>query len=342
VYLPSLAVLLGLAAALVWVLQVLRPRWRKGAVVIMAGGLVGLATAEAVITSRYVGYWQDTMSLYEHMLRVTPNSEPLYMDMGIWLCAQGKVEEGIASYRRALALEPNEAFAHFNLASQLSRSKEGREEAISHLRQILHHYRLGARAHVLLATLLKDSGQTGEAVKLLQAALRMDPAEGRIHLCLGHTLPMIGQPGEAVVHLREAIRVSPEPAPALTQLAWLLATHVDPNIRDSSEAVALGKRAVYLAGLIDGKPFDALAAAYAAQGDFGLAVETAENAVKTADRRKQSELAGQIRQRLELYRQRKPYSEDPAERDNVVEPNAVRSEGCSEPDMLGIMEEPHS
>jgi tetratricopeptide (TPR) repeat protein len=169
----------------------------------------------------------------------------------------------------------------------------------------------------------------------------MNPEEFRAHLALGETLPSVGEVKEGVFHLREAIRLSPSLSPAVTDLAWLLATHIDPNTRDPNAAVTLGKRAVYLAGLTDSRPFDALAAAYAARGDFDLATEAAEKAMRTATRLKQNDVLVQIRHRLELYKQRKAYFEDPA-RHKTAEPNTVPTEPCSQSDFLAFMKESNS
>ena len=51
---------------------------------------------------------------------------------------------------------------------------------------------------------------------------------------------------------------------------------------------------------------DVLAAAFAAAGRFDQAVTTAENALTLATAAK-DDRTGQIRQRLELYRQRRPF-----------------------------------
>ncbi len=342
VYLPSLGILIGLAAVATRATQIANARWRTVAVSGVTMVMICFAVSEATVTRRYIGRWQDTVSLYEHMLNVTPGAAPLYVDMGIVLSRQGKSSQAIDCYRKALKAEPYHALGHFNLAVELAKSKQSADEAIGHFQQVLGHNLVGSRAHLCLAVLLKDRGQMGQVLKLMETALRMNPEDFRAHLCLGETQPLAGESREGVYHLREAIRLAPSLAPAVTDLAWLLATNIDPNIRDPNEAVALGSRAVYLAGLMDGKPLDALAAAYAAKSDFDLAVETAEKAVRTADRLKQTELLGKIRKRLELYRQGKPYFEDPARQNNVPGPNTVPQEDCSGTDALTFMEDPNS
>ena len=52
-----------------------------------------------------------------------------------------------------------------------------------------------------------------------------------------------------------------------------------------------------------------MAAAYAAAGQYDLAVKTAQEAMKLATAAQAEELAGQMSRRLQLYRQSKPYRE---------------------------------
>ena len=54
---------------------------------------------------------------------------------------------------------------------------------------------------------------------------------------------------------------------------------------------------------------DTLAVAYAAAGQFDRAVTTAQTALALASAAHAGDLANQIRMRLELYKQRKPYRE---------------------------------
>jgi cytochrome c-type biogenesis protein CcmH/NrfG len=61
----------------------------------------------------------------------------------------------------------------------------------------------------------------------------------------------------------------------------------------------------------DIRVLDTLAAAYAATGRFDLAVSTVQKALALASPTAQDEITKQIRKRLELYKQGKPYTLDP-------------------------------
>jgi tetratricopeptide (TPR) repeat protein len=67
------------------------------------------------------------------------------------------------------------------------------------------------------------------------------------------------------------------------------------------------ERASELTGHQNAGFLDTLAATYAAAGQFDQAVTTAEKALRLASANQADDLANHIRQRLELYRQGKPY-----------------------------------
>jgi tetratricopeptide (TPR) repeat protein len=62
-----------------------------------------------------------------------------HSNLGLALQAQGKLKEAVASYRRALAHKPDDAYAHTNLGSALKQQGE-LEEAVA-----LHFYSALAR-----------------------------------------------------------------------------------------------------------------------------------------------------------------------------------------------------
>jgi Flp pilus assembly protein TadD len=87
---------------------------------------------------------------------------------------------------------------------------------------------------------------------------------------------------------------------ALSAIAWLLATQAN---ADSAEAREFANSAVRLTEGKDFAALDALAAAQAAAGDFAAAVATGERALALAP----TSLHGEIRARIDGYREQKPY-----------------------------------
>ena len=84
--------------------------------------------------------------------------------------------------------------------------------------------------------------------------------------------------------------------------AWLLATAPESTLRNTVEALALARRAMQVVGADHPAVLDTLAAAYASDGRFPLAIETARRAAARARALPEFEpRAAQIEQRLRLY-----------------------------------------
>ena len=115
-----------------------------------------------------------------------------------------------------------------------------------------------------------------------------------------------GDARQAAGLYRQALDVAPNYAEAQNNLAWLLATHPDDQIRDGQEAVRLAEAAVR-ADALNPSLLDTLAAAYAEAGRFPEAVATAGKAIQLASSLNQSQLAKKIESRLPTYEAGQPW-----------------------------------
>ena len=86
------------------------------------------------------------------------------------------------------------------------------------------------------------------------------------------------QAREAMVEYRKALALDDQLLLACNNLAWMLASHPDPQIRNGKEAVGLGERACRLTNYEQPFYLGTLAAAYAEAGRFNDAIATAEKA----------------------------------------------------------------
>jgi tetratricopeptide (TPR) repeat protein len=90
-------------------------------------------------------------------------------------------------------------------------------------------------------------------------------------------------------------------------IAWLLATSDDANVADPTQAINFAQKACELTNYKMPQVLDTLAAAYAAAGEFGKAVEAAEKALQLAEASNDATLIRKINKRLDLYKQNRPY-----------------------------------
>jgi Flp pilus assembly protein TadD len=120
-------------------------------------------------------------------------------------------------------------------------------------------------------------------------------------------LSEFGKNSEAAAQYREALRLSPNEPNALNNLAWLLATAPEEDLRDGREAVTLAERACELTRRKHPLFIGTLAAAYAENGQFDEAVRAAAEAVTLAREQGFVDLASTNERLRELYRKKKPF-----------------------------------
>jgi tetratricopeptide (TPR) repeat protein len=142
-----------------------------------------------------------------------------------------------------------------------------------------------------------------EAISDMNQVIRLDPGDTDAYYNRGLTYYATGDDRRAVADYVQAIALDEEDADARAELAWILATSSEDALRDGAEAVRQARRALELED--NALNHDALAAALAETGQFEQAATEESIAIGlTGD---DEALAEEMRQRLDLYRQGKPY-----------------------------------
>jgi len=200
-YLP----LVGLSLAVVWgVADLVEGRYFLRA--ISAALAVVVLLALSANAYQQVGYWRSSQTLFEHTIAVTQGNYIIHNNLGVTLAGQGRHEEAIDHYRRALAIAPDYPDAQANLGKELLKSgKFG--EALPHLVEALRLKSDQPQVHADLGVLLAAQGNFEEARQHLQESLRLFPQnpEGHSNLCF--VLQRMGRLEEAINHCSEALRL---------------------------------------------------------------------------------------------------------------------------------------
>jgi len=167
------------------------------------------------------------------------------------------------------------------------------------------------KAHFNLGLALMNEGKTNECLQQMYEAVAIAPGfNGR--KVLAETLLLDGRTPEAIEQYRQLVQFAPDEVEALNNLAWLLATDADSQVRNGADAVQYGKRACALTQYKDTALIGTLAAAYAEAGQFDDAIRTAEMAISSASAAGETNLLEKNRRLLELYRAGHPYHETKA------------------------------
>ena len=133
-------------------------------------------------------------------------SEHYYANLGNALDAQGNLDEAIACYRQALAIQPRLAEAHCNLGSALLKHGE-LGEAITCCRRAIAIKPDLAEAHNNLGNALKAQGQVDEALTCYQHALSLMPDFAEVHRNMGQALRAQGKLDSAIASYLTALRL---------------------------------------------------------------------------------------------------------------------------------------
>jgi tetratricopeptide (TPR) repeat protein len=143
------------------------------------------------------------------------------------------------------------------------------------------------------------------AIRDCDEAIRLDAKSDLAFLWRGWAWQQKRAYDQAEKDFEGAIRISAGAIPAMKSLAQLLATCPDSTVRNGQRALALARKVCELAKWSDAGAFEILAVAYAETGRFDQAIECEQRALADSDYIKKCGEAA--RNRLELFKQKKPY-----------------------------------
>ncbi|MCB2193892.1 MAG: tetratricopeptide repeat protein [Deltaproteobacteria bacterium] len=140
-------------------------------------------------------------------------------------------------------------------------------------------------------------------------AIDINPTWGMLFTNRGLTWQRLGRYQKALDDFDRSIDVEAGYGPGYQAKAWLLATCPDPKFRNGPEALDMARQAVFIERTQG--TLDTLAAALARVGDYVQAAAVQEQAIDIGRGPEEEEVAQNLQRRLQLYRQKKPYTDPP-------------------------------
>jgi tetratricopeptide (TPR) repeat protein len=253
-----------------------------------------------------LGKINDAVSSYRHVIELEPTTAVAHLNLGAILAGAGKSKDGLAHLEKAVRLNPGLAHSHYQYGLALSRNGDA-ERAINHLRRAALLAPDFIESRVELAKLLEAQGNYADALEQLSDCIRLRPAYYPAHFQAAVILERQGKFRRAVESYRATLRLTPEYLPAQNNLAWLLATHSDPNLRDGELALQLARQAAAATQRKHPAILDTLAAALAEQGGFQEAATTISAAINLLPPNGSESFKQELKTRGQLYRKKKPY-----------------------------------
>ncbi|MCU0582332.1 MAG: tetratricopeptide repeat protein [Syntrophales bacterium] len=234
-YMPHI----GLFIAVVWGIGELAGRHASGRKILAA--VTGIVFAGlTVATWNQLSYWRNSITLFEHALRVTEQNSLAHLNLGVALNRAGKGSEAAEHYREALRINPNTSGGHFNLANYYS-STGRKDEALLHYREAVRINPRYASAYNNLGLLMMSERRAEEAIPYYRSAVELEPSNAGIRYNYGIALAAAGRLPEAIVQFNSALESRPDYPEAHNYLgmALLMQGNREEGIRHFRQALWL-------------------------------------------------------------------------------------------------------
>lgn len=152
---------------------------------------------------------EEAIASFQRAIQLDPTYAVAHYGIGNALVKAGRADEAVDELLQALKLEPELAAAHTSLGVALCSS--GRfDDALSHFQQAVRIEPNSVEAHNGLGFALHATGDLEGAVRAYQEALHINPQFAEAHLNLGYSLHSKGQVDEAIALYRDALRIDPK------------------------------------------------------------------------------------------------------------------------------------
>jgi arylsulfatase A-like enzyme/Tfp pilus assembly protein PilF len=162
-------------------------------------------------------YDEGIASLRE-LLRLEPNMPGVYMELGRALSHEQRYQEAVPVYRTAVEKLPDSAAAHYELGFTLVKTKQW-EAALPEVQAAVGYTSNSAQLHFFLGFVQLHLKHVPEATAEFQISLKIDPDHFAANLKYGEMLLIEGHPDEALPKLSRAAKLNPESAEAHKYLA---------------------------------------------------------------------------------------------------------------------------
>lgn len=126
------------------------------------------------MTSRQIGYWQDSYSVYSHSLQVAPGSDIIHNNLGIVLRENNDIDGAIRHFLHAINLSPNYVEAHKNIALALL-AKGNIEVAIRAFKRAIELDNNDYIMHYYLGLAYEQNNNLSSAIEAYNNALKINP-----------------------------------------------------------------------------------------------------------------------------------------------------------------------
>ena len=253
---------------------------------------------------RILGDSDKALQEFDKVLQINPDDMRSLVHRSEIYLRQGRLEEGLQDVDKVLLQQPMLVVAR-QIRAELLANMKRLPEAIAEIQRLADSSEGSDELKLQLALYYQLDRQLGRAIGIYTSLLQKDPTNAELLRSRGDAYLSLGNHAEAIADFEAALNQMPDDSPLLNNLAWVLATSPDDQLRDGKRAVELATKACELTEYKLPHILSTLAAAFAESGDFDTAIEWSEKAVALDD----TEQEEQLSKELSSYRGGQPWRE---------------------------------
>jgi tetratricopeptide (TPR) repeat protein len=204
--------LTGIFIMVVWQIPETIQSWKYKNIILSVSAIAVLSMLWG-LTWLQVQYWKNSVTLFEHDLKVTAGNYVAHNNLGLALDERGDTQDAIRHYQEAIRIYPDFAYAY--ISSGISAYHHGKiQDAISYYQKGLSLDPTLSRAHFELGNIYFLTHQTGSAIVQYAKAIQLRPKYVEAVTNLAIALLVTGKKKESLELFNEALRINPDFAKA--------------------------------------------------------------------------------------------------------------------------------
>jgi len=247
--------LIGIQLILAWGINDITLKWKYRKVILTAAALL-LTVILTILCRVQVSRWKNSLTLYQHALKVTEKNYFIHHQSGLALKEAGKFDEAIRHYKEALRISPAHMVARRQLCELLyelkeydqiiwvlkdgsydkkdlpevyrklgyaCHKKEDFEESIRYFKKAIELGDNNEDVYFTLASIFEKQQKNPEALDYYRKVIELNPSHHQAHYYAGNLLAGGEYYRKAIYHYKEAIKYKPDHIDAIINLGNCLA-----------------------------------------------------------------------------------------------------------------------
>jgi tetratricopeptide (TPR) repeat protein len=200
--------LIGLFVMAAWGIPELLRKWRYRKEALIASSALVLSSLFAV-TWTQVGYWQNSITLYDHALKVSAFNDVIRYNLGLAYAKLADLRQAIDNYDRAIEINPGYVDAYvsrgivYDELHSFARAIEDFDRAVKIDPECAYAYNDRGAAYAKL-------GNAGQAIEDYGRAINANPDYAEAHYNRGILYQVAGNLSQAIEDYDRAIEINPE------------------------------------------------------------------------------------------------------------------------------------